>query len=136
MAEGDNPNAFFSMTEWITVKKAQFDRIAGQQPGLQLIRYGHKGTIFMLVKSTPQFYEAVVYGQNPIEIKVENRKGPRRYTRPATEEEKPIERRSVDLVDAEMQSILETWSRGKSALTLPFVPYIYDRDGKLRTAKT
>lgn len=128
MSEGDT----VSLSDWVTVKRAQWDRVAGHHPGLQLICYGHKGTVFMIVKSTPQFYEAVVFGQIPVAMNVEIRKGPRRYTRPATEQEKPVERRAVDLVDSEIQGILDGWAKGKSALSLPFVPYIYDRDGKLR----
>lgn len=131
MSEGDNTDAV-NLDEWITVKRAQWDRISGHHPGLQLIRYGHKGSTFMVVKSTPQFYEGVVFGKLRDTMNVEIRKGPRRYTRPATEQEKPVERRAVDLVDSEIQGILDGWAKGKSALSLPFVPYIYDRDGKLR----
>lgn len=136
MTAGNNTDAVINLAEWITVKRAQWDRVAGHHPGLQLIRYGHKGTVFMITKSMPGFYEGVVFGQIPDTMKIEIRKGPRRYTRPAREDEKPVERRAVDLDDAELQGVLDAWAIGKSALTLPFVPYIYDRDGKLRTLKT
>lgn len=136
MTAGNNTDAIINLAEWITVKRAQWDRVAGHHPGLQLICYGHKGTVFMIVKSMPWFYEGVVFGQLPDTMKAEMRKGPRRYTRPAREEEKPVDRRAVDLADAELQGVVDAWAKGKSALTLPFVPYIYDRDGKLRTRKT
>lgn len=136
MAESDSTDAVLNLSEWITVKKAQWDRVAGHHPGLQLICYGHKGAVFMITKSMPEFYEGVVFGQIPDTMKIEIRKGPRRYTRPAREDEKPVERRAVDLSDAELQGVVDAWAKGKSALTLPFVPYIYDRDGKLRTRKT
>ncbi len=136
MAESDSTDAVLNLSEWITVKKAQWDRVAGHQPGLQLIRYGSNGTVFMITKSMPEFYEGVVFGQIPDAMKSEIRKGPRRYTRPAREDEKPVERRAVDLSDAELQGVVDAWAKGKSALTLPFVPYIYDRNGKLRTRKT
>lgn len=136
MAESDSTDAVLNLSEWITVKKAQWDRVAGHQPGLQLIRYGSNGTVFMITKSMPEFYEGVVFGQIPDTMKIEIRKGPRRYTRPAREDEKPVERRAVDLSDAELQGVVDAWANGKSALTLPFVPYIYDRNGKLRTRLT
>lgn len=125
-----------ALEDWIAIKTAQFDRIALTHPGLQLIRYGHKGSTFMVVKSTPQFYEGVDFGKIPDTMIVEIRKGPRRYTRPAREDEKPVERRAVDLADGELQGVLDAWEKGKSALTLPFVPYIYDWNGKLRTRQT
>ena len=118
---------------WNRIKLAQWERVANTQEGLQLVRYGNRRSIFWIVKSVPGFYEAVVLGQLPIRQKVVNQVGSRAHRREALEHEKPLGCRSIDLVDDQVQKVLDCWASGKSALTLPFVPFVYDERGQLIT---
>ncbi len=118
---------------FIARKQAQFDAIAGAMPGLQLIRSGERGSQIMLVISTESMYEGVVIGQLPHVVVERATAGKSIGRRFAPDHKKPLDRRAIDLNDAEVAAIIAAWSVGKSAITVPTVTHIYDRAGKLRS---
>lgn len=121
------------LIEWRALKTAQFERASAAEPGLQLINYGANRAIFMLVKSTPDFYEGVIIGQIPHRDRLTTEQiGRRVHYRKMRTEEAPAERRSVDLVDSQISQVLERWAKNQSALGLEFVPCVFDRDGKIK----
>ena len=114
-------------------KIAQWQRVAGSMPGLQLVVSGERGTQFMIVRSTDDFYEGVVVGQLP-HVVMETYgppSSPRRRAMP--NEKKPLDRRDVDLTDEQIDKVIARWRDGQSAVGLPFVQAIYDISGLART---
>lgn len=116
---------------FVAKKKAQWERISSAQPGLQLVRYGKLKATFMLVKSVEGFYEGVVIGQVDNEKRVAAQAGRRVHYRKAREDEKPVERRAVDLGDAQIDQVLAQWAAGQSAVSLPFVGNVWDETGEM-----
>jgi len=131
--------------EWKSRKDAQWERIAGAMPGLQLVATRKKGSSYMLVCSrtqgpdldgdgAPGFYEGIVIGRRP-QLVYEQKKGRagQNISIPMPEHRKPIEKRGVDLSDEEIDQVLAAWKVGRSALGLPFVSAVWGRDGQMRT---
>lgn len=114
-------------------KRAQWDRIAGSMPGLQFVASGERGTQFMIVCSTPDFYEGVVIGQLA-HLVMETYGSPAQPRRRAIPNaKKPLDRRGIDLTDEQVDAVLDRWRLGRSAIDLPFVAAIYDLSGLART---
>jgi hypothetical protein len=111
---------------------AQWERISPAMPGLQLITSGEQGTQFMLVCSLHDgsFYEGVIIGQLPHVVMEETGPPHRRRTQPAPDDRKPLERRSIDLDDEQLDQILALWRERKTALSLAFVEAVWGSDGK------
>lgn len=128
------PATIPTLPDWKARKDTQWNRISGTMSGLQLIRSRQSRTQYMLVCSTDAFYEGVVIGQLPEQvIKVYGSAlNPRQ--RWATEDEKPPEKRGIDLSDGEIDQVLARWAKGATAATLPFVGAVWDRSGKMKRA--
>jgi hypothetical protein len=111
---------------WVARKDAQWQRVSEFLPGLQLIRARGK-TQYTLICSLPGFYESIVFGQLPEvhHVATGSKLNPRR--RPATEAEKPFEKKAIDLTDDQIDEVLARWHDGKTALTLPFVDRVWSR---------
>lgn len=126
--------------DWSARKFAQWERVAktvdpaAAGAHLQLARHGQEKSTFMLVFSSDDFYEAVVFGQLPQVHKVP--KNPKRPVtrqsdwREAAEHEKPRAKRRIDLSDGEIDQVLAKWRGGVTALGLPFVTSVWRRDGE------
>lgn len=128
MLEESNRSAVMA---FIARKHDQWDRISASMPGLQLIQSGELGSQIMMVCSVEGFYEGVVIGQLP-HIHIEVAGSPKNpVRRPAPNERKPVEKRGIDLDDAEIDAVLACWKAKRSALGV--VPQIYDGNGKLKT---
>jgi len=122
------------LADWRALKQAQFERIAATQPGLQLVNYGTNQSVFMLVKSTPDFYEGLIIGQIPQRDRMTTEQiGRRTYHRKMRVDELLPERRSVDLVDTQVSEVLERWAKNQSAIGLEFVTCVFDASGKIKT---
>jgi hypothetical protein len=132
---------------WNRRKQAQWERIAGAMPGLQLVTSKPRGSSFMLVCSEiapeggdtdqdgkPGFYEGIVIGRLPqvVYAHTKGRVG-QIISTPLPEHLKPLKKRGVDLKDEEIDQVLACWKEGRSALDLPFVSAVWGRDGKIRT---
>lgn len=114
-------------------KRAQWERIAGTMPGLQFVVSGERGTQFMIVCSTPEFYEGVVIGQLP-QVMMETIGTPASFRRRAMpNDKKPLDKRSVDLTDEQIDKVLARWKAKTSALDLPFVQAVYGISGLPKT---
>lgn len=81
---------------FIAKKTAQWERIAGTQPGLQLVQSG-KTQAFTLIKSVDEFYEGVLIGQIASVKRVAEKVGKRTHYRVLREDEKAVDKRGVDL---------------------------------------
>lgn len=125
--DADNISAFKAR------KTAQWERVAGSMPGLQFVSSGERGTQFMIVRSTDDFYEGVVIGQLP-HVVMETYgppANPRRRAMP--NDKKPLDKRDIDLTDDQIDKVLACWRNEQSALGLPFVQAVYDLSGLPRT---
>ena len=118
-----SPEILTLIPQWKIKKQSQWERIKGALHGLQLVTSGEQGTQFALVCSPhdESFYESVVFGQLPqiVLVAYGSRLNPR--YRNAKEEEKPLEKRAIDLSDDQIDAILAKWANAESALSLPFV---------------
>ena len=114
-------------------KLAQWERVKDRVHGLQLAQSGEAGTEFTITCSTHDgaFYESLVFGALP-QI-VLRPSGPRRNPifRDAPEDQKPLDKRPVDLTDAQIDQILSLWDKRQSAFALDFVLRVWGPDGKL-----
>lgn len=116
---------------WLTEKSAWRDGIMESPPidRLQVIQFDERGTSFMLVRSTPTFYEGVVVAQMAkVELETVTRLG-RSFTRVVPEADRDLRNQTIDLSDAEISQIIVEWAQEKSALPLSFVRAIWSRDG-------
>lgn len=123
---------------WKARKKAQWERIAGAVPGLQLVVKGDQYTLACHRDEDgdgkPEFYEAIVIGQLPKTVIERVRLPGNRFGRkPMPEHRKPLRKRAVDFTDAQIDQVLERWALSRSAFDLPFVAAAVGRDGKTRT---
>lgn len=127
------PETRAEIAAWNERKLAQWQRIS-TTPGLQLARSGEARSQLMLTCSTPEFYESVIFGQLPQVHNVP--KNPKRPAikqsdwRPATEAEKPRHKTRIDLSDGEIDQVLGVWTKGQTALMLPFVSSVWRADGE------
>lgn len=122
------------LTAWRAKKNAQWERVNGFIPGLQLV-CARKQTQYMLVCSRDDFYEGALIGQIPVEHVINKGTALRPRKHVATEAEKPINKRGVDLTNNQIDELLAQWERGLTALSLPFVPAVWDRSGKMHTGE-
>ena len=130
-----SPETEASIPDWVDRKDAQWERISGIMPGLQLVRSRGR-TQYMLACSTDGFYEGLLIGQLPEEhyVMTGSSLNPRR--RAAEIHEKPHDRREIDLTDDQIDQILQRWAQGATALNLPFVDRVWNREGAPRVLKT
>lgn len=107
--------------EFIAKKQAQWQRIAGGLPGLQLIVFGERRSSFAIAISTEDVEEQVIIGQLPHVIlrPANGRRGAALVDIP--NDDKPIDRRRIDLSDNQIDAIIGRWSYGQSASGLSFV---------------
>lgn len=104
--------------------------------GLQLARHGEGKSTFMLTMSRGNFYESILFGQLPQIHRVpKNPSASARRDRPehwreATEDEKPRDKKRIDLTDEQIDAVLAVWVKGITALTLAFVESVWRADGK------
>lgn len=109
----------------------QWERVQGLIPGLQFIRSGERGSQVMLVCSAGDFCEGVIIGQlEHIAFKMVG-SGARAARRRMTNAEKPLEKKHIELTDAQIDKVIDCWRRGESAARLPFVIATVDRTGKV-----
>lgn len=129
-----SPEILTLIPQWKVKKQAQWDRIKDSLHGLQLATSGEQGTQFTLVCSPhdESFYEGVVFGQLPqIALKpYGSRLNPR--FKDMKDEEKPLEKRAIDLTNEQIDAILAKWASKESAISLPFVLAVIGPDGKMR----
>lgn len=121
---------------WNDKKLAQWERIREALPGLQLARAQEGRAQFMLTCSAHDgsFYESIVFGQLPQVVKVPVKLKPNAF-RLAKDIEKPRNKRSIDLSDAQLDAVISSWIAGQSALELEFVGSVWGSDGKERVKK-
>ena len=119
-------HALASLSAFKARKAAQWNRIAGSIPGLQLVISGEQATQFMLVCSQESFYEGVIIGQLPHVVM--ERAG--HSHRPVPEARKPLERRDIDLSDEHIDQISAHWRDQRSALSLAFVAAVFGANGR------
>lgn len=95
-------------------KQAQWARVMGVIPGLQMIQSGEKGTQFVISNGT----EMVIYGQLPHVVleQTGSRKNP--VMKAVPNERKPLERRSIDFDDAAIDQIISVWAAGDTAASI------------------
>lgn len=135
---------------WNERKLAQWARIAPktvEQPDgsfvvegdpLHLVRAGEAQTEFTIGWSVDGgFHESVIIGQLPQVHRIATgrmRKGKggnlEAEFRNATELEKPLAKRRIDLTDAQIDAVLTQWCKNQSALDLRFIDSVYGRDGQ------
>jgi hypothetical protein len=150
------PEAIKRLAVWNRTKEAQYKRISQAMPGLQLVRTGmfvrtgmmrgkHYSTFMLVCSQTlgpdldhdgaPGFYEGVIIGRSEHAVP-DHKRGLARQpiTVPLPEAKKPLNKRAVDLSDAQIDQIIAGWREGRSALDLPFVLAVYGQDGQPRTA--
>ena len=127
-----SPETSAKIPEHRARKLAQWERIKDKVPGLQLAQAGEAGTEFTLTCSAHDgsFYESIVYGALP-QI-VLRASGPRRNPtyRDVPDAEKPLDKRPVDLSDAQIDQVLALWEKKQSAFSLDFVASVWGPDGK------
>lgn len=119
------PDAKAQLPLWKVRKAAQWERIAGTMPGLQLVKYGEMGSTYMLGYSAGDFYESVLIGRLP-----QQRVRPARGPRPA---ETVIIETLIDLNDIQIDAVLARWQQMRSALDLDFIEAVWGSDGRRRT---
>jgi hypothetical protein len=130
-------NAQATLSTWEAKKMAQWQRIAGRIPGLQLVRSGEAKSSFMLVCSTESFYEAVLIGQLE-QVEREMLSGASMFNpvyRDKHNSVKAIHRQAVDLSDEEIEAVVTQWGTGNSVARLPFVTTVWGIDGKPKEGK-
>lgn len=115
-------------------KLSQWNAIAGSQPGLTLVRSGPYASSFMLVCSKDGFYEAVIIGQLAHRVPRAVGRGQSRHMVDTANDQKPVDKRGIDLTDKMIADVLGRWAKGQSAIDLDFVPGVWGRDGRLRIA--
>ena len=95
-------------------KLAQWERVKGALPGLQMIQSGEKGSQFVISNGT----EMVIYGQLPHVVleQTGSRKNP--VMKAVPNERKPLERRGIDLDDAAIDQIIAAWAAGRTAASI------------------
>ena len=124
------PETVALIPDWNARKLAQFQRATAEFPNLQLVRHGQGQSHFMLVHSTEDFYEGVVIGQLPqVQLQLVGPPG-RQEKKHVPEKKKDPSRRSIDLSDEQIDQVLERWAGGDTALDLPFVECVWDRQGQ------
>jgi len=127
-----SPETIALIPDFKARKLAQWERVKDKVHGLQLAQSGEAGTEFMLTCSTHDgtFYESIVFGALP-QIVLEPYGSPRnpRY-RDVPEAKKPLDKRGVDLSDAQLDTILALWEKGQSAFALDFVASVWGPGGK------
>ena len=107
---------------FIDRKTVQWGKFSNALPHLQLIQAGDHAQ-FMLVYSTEEFYEGIVIGQLPrIQIAGKGRIVP--------EAQRRAENQRIDLSDDQIDAVLVYWEDGKSALELPFIKSVWNREGR------
>lgn len=123
-------------------KQAQWDRMidAGHvNPAigihLHLAREGIGLTKWMMTWSSDPFYEGIMFGQLPESYRIATGivrlvKGERQMEfREATEAEKPLYYRGLDLTNDQIDAVLALWKQNQSALGLRFVDCVLKADG-------
>lgn len=118
--------------EFVARKVEQWERVSKKWPSLGMVRSGERGTQFMLIWSTNEIYEGVIFGQ--LAHKAPRAQGRRRAAADMPNEKKPVERRGIDLTDAQIDQVVKCWQNNKSALSLDFVPGVWGQDGRMRIA--
>ena len=124
------PETFAQVPAFKARKLAQWQRLSGVMPGLQLVQSGEMGTQFMLTISTDDIYESLIFGQLPHVMMETTGAGRNIKRRPMPEARKPLDRRAIDLTDGELDQIIAAWREKQSALDLPFVLSVWDRAGQ------
>lgn len=115
-------------------KQAQWERFAGRIPGLGLVRSGQYGTSLMIYCSTETFYEATVIGQLAQRVPHVVGRGISRRIIDTPDRQKTVDKRGIDMTDGMIEEVLGRWAKEQTALDLDFVPGVWGRDGRLRTA--
>ena len=116
-------------------KLAQWERIQGRTAqdhpdhveGIQFARAGEQRTQFMLTCSTHDgvFYESVVFGQFPHRVREAYGSKQKPRYREADDAKKPVDKRGIDLSDAEIDQVLARWAQRKSCFDLDFVAAVW-----------
>jgi hypothetical protein len=115
-------------------KREQGTRALHELGGGSLICAGQSGTQIMLRFERDGFAEGVVIGQMAQVHLVASGSRVNPILRDAPNDKKPIEKRAVDLTDAQVDAVIGRWLDGRSAADLPFITHVYDASGKLQAA--
>ena len=102
-------------------KLAQWQRVAGALPGIQMVRSGERGTQFVIAGPNG---ERVIYGQLPHKVFKAVGTGPHRQLVPVPNDRKPVERRAIDLDDDAIDTLIGLWAAGKTAVSAGFFAVI------------
>lgn len=140
------PAAKLQVFAYNAKKQAQWDRMidAGhvtpaEGTHLHLAREGESQSKWMMTWSSDAFYEGIMFGQLPESYPIATGvarlvKGERQMEfREATEAEKPLYYRGLDLTNEQIDAVLALWKQNRSALELPFIPVVLKADGNWRT---
>lgn len=127
-----SPDVEAIIPDWKAKKDAQWAAIKDTMPGLQLMTAGDRGTHYTLVCSAHdgRFYESTVIGQLPHVVLEEYGSRLNRRYRDMADDKKPLDKRSIDLTDEQIAQVIETWRRGATALSLPFIDAVGNAQGK------
>lgn len=129
-----------AMTAWKMRKHEQCNRVADRfretmQHGIgpQFSTYGPQGSTYAITWSTGAVtLQTALIGQLGRQVRKRVGYTPNRTPiyADAREEEKPYQHRYIDLTDEQVDLLVSVWESGGSALELPFVPFVWDADGK------
>jgi hypothetical protein len=118
-------------------KRAQWETISAATylPGIQQGENASEDTARWMIGYSSldgSLEEHVVYGQ--LEKIEEEHHGPpaARVIRDRRVDKKSLTGKPIDLDDSQLASIINCWKAGRSALTLPFVEFVYVA-GKIKT---
>lgn len=126
-----DPTILTGLPEFAALKRTQWARIEGAIPGLQFVVSGERQSQFMVIHSTDDHYEGVVIGQLPQVVMVVTGPPAARRRVPLPDSKKPLDKRTIDLSDSEIDAVLDCWRRGRSAMTLDYISHAYDRRGQI-----
>ena len=116
------PDALNMLPRWREKKQTQWERAAAILSPIHLVKYGTHQSTYMLVRSTSELYEGIIFGRLP-----KQRIKPQRGNRPPSVE---LVEALIDLTDEQIDAVLELWKRNRSALELEFIEAVYDRTGR------
>lgn len=113
-------------------KTAQGAAAMAYAAGVSMVVSGEQGSQIVISIANDQIAEAVIIGQLP-HIHLKSTGSPKNpVRRDAPNDQKPVEKRAIDLTDDQVRAVLDTWAAGRSALEHDFIVAIYDSHGRLK----
>lgn len=99
-------------------KLAQWESVKSRIDGLQMVQSGEQRTQFVL---TGPNGERVIFGQMPHVVVKTAGIGRNAQRIRVANDQKPVEKRAIDLADGDLAAVIAVWSTGGSAASLSFV---------------